>query len=171
MVAIRFTDGPSELLAVTDRDVLTIRTEHEAREVARALVASPDFEWPGGADADADADALEREVVDALLGGQLVLVRTERQPRPMDAPQVTDLVEHAERPEQVVEPPRPDAWVGVEIVDQRGRPLPWFHVQVSDPTRQDHDVTLSQAARGRADGLDEDGDCEVTLTVKAKPRR
>lgn len=128
--------------------------EDAARRLVKRLLA----EHP-------DPDSVdERELVNGLTSGRLSLVRLDREPGMLDEPRVHDLLELGPM-DGVPEPPRPrpDAWVGVEVVDPRGRPLPGYRVQVLDPSGSTHALELDAQATGRLDGLSEDGGCTFTL--------
>lgn len=112
----------------------------------------------------ADADDAERdELVSALVGGELLLIRVGRSRRTLDAPRVQSLVDLVETLDGVPEPPRPDAWIAVEVVDQRGRPLPQFRVELRDPSGATHSLALDDQAAARVDELAQDGSCTFTL--------
>lgn len=109
----------------------------------------------------------EDDLVRALLAGDLVMVEVEAPPRRLDTPRVQPLLELAGPMDGVPEPVRPAraaSWVGVRVVDPRGRPVPWFSVRVDDPAGKRHDARLEGDARARFDALTDDGSCVVTLS-------
>lgn len=157
---VRFRYHLSDVIAVPSRDVRPIRDRQEAREVARAMLEQRATADRFAADSQRREDAL----VEALVAKDMLLVRVEQRPRTLQAPQTVELSTLAEPMDGVVEPPRPTAWIGLEIVDQRGRPLPWFRVEVSGPSGKTHSPALDPTATTSVDVLDEDGSCRVLLS-------
>ena len=142
------------MLLVSDRDVLSGVSEDVAQQVVTAWLA----EHP-------DPESVDRQaLIDGLTSGRLSLVRLDERPQLLDDARVHDLMSLGPM-DGVPEPPRPrpDAWVGVEVVDSRGRPLPGYRVQVLDPTGASHDLELDSQGSGRLEGLAEDGGCTFTL--------
>lgn len=134
-----------------------------ARELARAMLAAPG----GGGGDGRERESSEDELCRRILAGDLLVVETEDAPRLMDEPRAHELSSLAEpiHEDGVPEPvPMPTtSWIGVEVVDQRGRPLPMFSVHVDGPTGAHHEARLDERGRARLDRLEDDGACTVTL--------
>lgn len=145
-------------LLVPARAVRHVADPEVARALARRMLESPELR-PGGA-----AGPTEDELVRALLAGDLVVVELEGPPRLLDAPRVQPLLDLAGPMDGEPEPVRTKSWVGVRVVDPRGRPVPGFSVRVDDPAGKRHDARLDGDGRARWDALTEDGSCVVTLT-------
>lgn len=153
------------MLIVRPRDVIDELDE----ATARRIVAQMRQARSQGSDPDADPDLDEEAMVQALVSGRLTLVRLDDSARVLDAPVVRELSSMAPGFDGVPEPPRPDAWVGVQVVDQRGRPLPMFGVELTDPSGRSHSRSLDADATARVDALPEDGPCVVTLLARDEP--
>ena len=164
MASIRFRLGASGYLLAPASDVRRLDTREDATRVAAAIL-----EVPGQAAALGipPSDRTVEGVAEALLAGRFNAVRVDAPPRLLDSPSVIELATLADAPiDQVVEPPRPTAWVGVHVVDQRGRRVPFFVAEIEDAAGQTHTAELDKIARAEADKLPSDGSCTVTLTPK-----
>jgi hypothetical protein len=161
MASVRLRGRHTDHLLVPARKVRQVADPGVARALARRMLESPDLPRlrPGGA-----VEPSEDELVRALLAGELVVVEVEGPPRLLDAPRVRALLDLAGPMDGVPEPVRTRSWVGVRVVDPRGRPVPGFTVRVDDPAGKRHHATLDGDGRARMDALTYDGSCVVTLT-------
>jgi hypothetical protein len=153
-------------LLVPARGVRQISDPGVARALARRMLESGSPGVLGQLGRGNDGSG-EEELVRALLAGELVVVEVERPARMLDAPRMESLTSLAGPLDGVPEPVRPSSvgsWVGVRVVDTRGRPLPRFSVRVDDPGGASHDARLDAGGRARVDGLADDGGCTITLT-------
>jgi len=72
-----------------------------------------------------------------------------------------------------VEPPRPAAteaasWVGIRVVDQYGRPLPWMQARMRLPDAAERQPVLDPKGRTRIDAVT-GGACSLELQASAPP--
>jgi len=121
-----------------------------------------------------DADAMVEALAHHLVAGAFMRVLVETLPRTLDEPQAVDLASLADPSAfdggNLVEPDRPgvdpDTWIGLEVIDQRGNPLPFFTVQLEDPTGKRHTASLATGAKTRFDDLGDEGTCTITLVPR-----
>jgi hypothetical protein len=157
MASVRIRGRHGDVLLVPARQVRSVADPGVARALARQL----------GEPRSPHDEPSEDELVRALLAGDLVVVELEDSQRRLDAPRVRPLLELAGPMDGMPEPVRPDraaSWVGVRVVDPRGRPVPWFAVRVDDPAGARHDAPLGEDARAHFPALTDDGSCVVTLS-------
>jgi hypothetical protein len=170
MAGVRLRGRHADHLLVPSHHIRHVSDPSAARVLARRMLESPDLAGlllVGSSRLGGGSHELpsEDELVRALLEGDLVVVEVERPLRLMDPPRARPLLELAgSEPMGMPEPVRTPSWVGVRVVDPRGRPLPGFAVRVDDPAGKRHDARLDGEARARVDGLVEDGACVVTLS-------
>lgn len=124
------------------------------------MIEAPGYEGPS-----------EDELVAGLRSGALLLMQVDGPPRQLDEPRVRELSSLADPLDGMPEPVRPRSWVGVEVVDPRGRPLPFFSLRIEDPAGMCHDASLDDGARARVDDLDDDGSCTITLSPVQEAKR
>lgn len=159
MALLRIRGRHGDFLLVPARGVRRVSDRRVARTLARRLLESAEREGLS-----------EEQLVEGLLSGALLAVEVEAPPRRLDEPQVQELSSLAGPLDGMPEPARLRSWVGLQVVDQRGRPLPWFSVRVDDPAGVRHDVGLDAGARARVDDLEDDGGCTITLSPTEKVR-
>jgi hypothetical protein len=101
----------------------------------------------------ASRDAMQRDVEDALQSGQLLAVRVARA-RHVSVPL-------PEEEQEVLGPPtEPQSWIEIELVDDRGKPVPdeAYEIETADGVRRSG--TLDWKGRAREEGIDP-GRCKV----------
>jgi hypothetical protein len=100
----------------------------------------------------ASREAMQRDVEEALQSGQLLAVRVARA-RAMAVPIVEE--------KEVLGPPvDPQSWIEIELVDDRGKPVPdeAYEIETADGVRRSG--TLDWKGRAREEGIDP-GRCKV----------
>lgn len=101
---------------------------------------------------------LRDAVREALREGRLVAVRVPRRPVATSAPVRRD--ESAPATERMSD--APEAWVAIELVDNRGRPVAYERYRIKLPDGTTREGTLDRDGLARIDGIDA-GLCEVTF--------
>jgi len=114
-----------------------------------------------------DAEVMVEALARHLVAGAFMRVLVETLPRTVDEPQTVDLASLADPSPfeggSVVEPLRPDAWISLTVVDQHGRPLPFFTAELEEATGDRRALAIACDGTARADDLKDDGSCTITL--------
>ena len=162
MASVRFRRGEGEFVAVGRYDIATVWDAKDAVEWAKAVAESPEFVRL--ADRGFSRDKIE-VLAARLLRGDVLIVRMRQPARLLDgAPEITNLSDLVGDTEDT-RPRDTESWIAIHVVDQRGRPLPFFRARVQDPSGTMHSTPLDPGARGRVSKIPSDGSCSVVLEV------
>jgi hypothetical protein len=163
MAVVRFRRREGDYFAVSRSEIATVWDSKDAQEWAEAIADSADFRRLAD-------PRLPRQQLDAvaaqLMRGDVLIVRVAAAARLMDDPsEITNLADLISDASTDPAQGETESWIAFHVVDQRGRPLPFFRGRLQDPTGAEHAASLDTRATARVSKLDDDGLCSLTLEV------
>jgi hypothetical protein len=151
---LRFRLGTRDVLLVSPRDIIEVRD----RAIATEIVQQSDID-------PAHAGAL----VEGLLAGTHVAIRSETHSRVLDSPKVRPLIDPTD---PVDDDPRP-TWISLEVTHAAGSSTEGVEVHVSAADGRERCGRLGPDGRWRCDDVPR-GTCTVTIlehdAIRVRPR-